>query len=178
MSRVVAIASVVALLAACSREGEAAAPPAIALTGRVVDQADVLSPATERVLNQQLSELEKTTSDQLVVVTTSSLGGRTIEDYSLALGRSWKIGRADIDNGVVLLIAPNERRLRVEVGNGLEALLTDQRAAAAVRVMSSDLQNGGYDAAVTAGVADIVSVLKSDRRRPQYRNEVRRKMAA
>lgn len=132
----------------------------------------------ERTLNDTLSKLEKETSDQLIVVTTPSLDQRPIEQFSREVARDLKVGRADVDNGVVLLIAPTERKLRVEVGYGLEALLTDARAAASIDAMMPYLRSGNFDAAAMNGVSDLVGVLKSDARRPQYRNEERRKLAA
>ena len=89
------------------------------LTGRVVDQADLLDPATEQALTAKLAALEATSSDQLVVVTVSSLQDQEIEDYGYQLGRAWGIGQKEGDNGVLLIVAPTERKVRIEVGYGL-----------------------------------------------------------
>ena len=95
------------------------------LTGRVVDRANMIPADREAALVRQLAALERDTEAQLVVVTTPSLGNRTIEEYSLALGRGWGIGHKDRDDGVLLVVAPNERKVRIEVGYGLEEVLPD-----------------------------------------------------
>jgi uncharacterized protein len=105
--------------------GSIAAPAFPPLTGRVVDQANMLDPAVEASLSARLEALEQKTSRQLVVVTVSSLQGLEIEDYGYQLGRAWGIGEAKKDTGVLFLVAPNERRVRIEVGYGLEDVLTD-----------------------------------------------------
>lgn len=102
-----------------------AAPTFPSLTGRVVDQADILSPQTEAALAAKLEALEAKTSRQLVVVTVPSLQGYELEDYGYQLGRAWGIGEKGRDTGVLLIVAPTERRVRVEVGYGLEGVLTD-----------------------------------------------------
>jgi uncharacterized protein len=102
-----------------------AAPEFPALTDRVVDQANILAPAVRADLTAKLAALEAKTSRQLVVVTVTSLQGLEIEDYGYQLGRAWGIGEAKRDTGVLLLVAPNERRVRIEVGYGLEGILTD-----------------------------------------------------
>ena len=89
------------------------------LEGRVVDGARLLSPAKEQELTTKLEALERDTTDQVVVVTVESLQGHEIEDYGYQLGRAWGIGRQDKDNGVLLLIAPDEKKVRIEVGYGL-----------------------------------------------------------
>src|SRR5580704_5718324 len=95
------------------------------LTGRVVDEANILNQAKREELTQKLSDLEAKTTDQLVVVTLRSLQGTSIEDYGYQLGRSWGIGQKGKDNGVLLIIAPDEHKVRIEVGYGLEGVLTD-----------------------------------------------------
>jgi uncharacterized protein len=105
--------------------GPAAAQDFPKLTGRVVDGANLLTPADEAELTAKLQALEQRSSRQLVVATVPSLGRYEIEDYGYRLGRAWGIGQAGANNGAILLVAPNERRVRVEVGNGLEPILTD-----------------------------------------------------
>ncbi|MBS0273860.1 MAG: TPM domain-containing protein [Proteobacteria bacterium] len=102
-----------------------AAPTFPQLTGRVVDDAHILSPDVQAQLTQKLADLEQRTSRQLVVVTLPSLQGYEIEDYGYQLGRAWGIGQKKLDNGALFIIAPNERRVRIEVGYGLEPVLTD-----------------------------------------------------
>jgi len=96
-----------------------------ALTGRVVDEAGLMDAATRTALTEQLAGLEQKTTDQLVVVTLKSLQGTSIEDYGYQLGRHWQIGQKDKNNGVLLIVAANERKVRIEVGYGLEGTLTD-----------------------------------------------------
>jgi uncharacterized protein len=102
-----------------------AAPTFPALTGRVVDGAKILPPALVTALTTKLETLEKQTSRQLVIVTLPSLQGLPIDDYGYQLGRAWGIGEKGRNTGVVLIVAPVERRVRIEVGYGLEAVLTD-----------------------------------------------------
>ena len=102
-----------------------AAPKFPPLTGRVVDDAHVLSPANVQQLDAQLAQLEATTGHQLVVATVPDLQGYEIEDYGYQLGRAWGLGRKDVNDGAILLVAPKERKVRVEVGDGLEPVLTD-----------------------------------------------------
>ena len=86
-----------------------------ALSGRVVDEAALLSPADRAALTASLSDLQEKTTDQLVIVTLKSLQGTTIEDYGYQLGRRWQIGQKDKDSGVLLIVAAAERRVRIEV---------------------------------------------------------------
>ncbi len=96
-----------------------------ALTGRVVDDAHLLSDDAASALTQELKALEDKTGDQLVVVTLTSLQGLTIEEYGVELGRSWGIGKKGKDNGVLLLVAPKDHKVRIEVGYRLEETITD-----------------------------------------------------
>jgi uncharacterized protein len=102
-----------------------AAPTFPVLTGRVVDGANMLSPAVEASLDAKLAALEAQTGRQLVIATLPSLQGYEIEDYGYQLGRSWGIGEAKANTGVLLIVAPGERKVRIEVGYGLEPILTD-----------------------------------------------------
>ena len=103
----------------------AAAPKFPALTGRVVDNAHILSAATAQKLDAELAQLEATTGHQLVVATVPDLQGIEIEDYGYQLGRAWALGKKGVNDGVILLVAPKERKVRIEVGYGLEPVLTD-----------------------------------------------------
>lgn len=145
-------------------------PPLPALSGRVVDNAHILSAAEQRRLDVRLAALERRTTDQLVVVTLPDLGGYSIEQVGLRLGRGWGIGQRELDNGVLLIVAPNDRQVRIEVGCGLEGLLTDARASAIIQQKLIPLLRGGaYDRAAETGVAAIEAILGSDLRRPQPR---------
>ncbi|MEP0642383.1 TPM domain-containing protein, partial [Parasphingorhabdus sp.] len=104
------------------------------LTGRVVDQANLLDPAQEAELTAKLAGLETQSNRQLVVATVNSLEGYDIESYGYQLGRTWGIGQDGVgetekDNGLILLVAPNDRKVRVEVGYGLEGIMTDALSA-------------------------------------------------
>ncbi|WP_299171452.1 TPM domain-containing protein [uncultured Brevundimonas sp.] len=140
------------------------------LTGRVVDQADLLDPATEQALTAKLAALEATSSDQLVVVTVSSLQDQEIEDYGYQLGRAWGIGQKEGDNGVLLIVAPTERKVRIEVGYGLEPILTD---AFSSQVIRNDIlpafREGDYQAGVVRGVDALITQLELDPAEAQAR---------
>jgi uncharacterized protein len=147
-------------IAAQARAQEIAFPQ---LTGRVVDEANLLSAPARADLEAKLASLEAKTSDQLVVVTLRSLGGRTIEDYGYRLGRAWGIGQKDKNNGVLLIVAPNERKVRIEVGYGLEGTLPD--AIASLIVQNSILPRfraNDYPGGIARGVDDIIKVLSGD----------------
>ena len=103
----------------------AAAPKFPPLTGRVVDDAHMLSPATTQKLTGELAALEQQTGHQIVVATVPDLQGHEIEDYGYQLGRTWMLGRKGVNDGAILLIAPSEHKVRIEVGYGLEPVLTD-----------------------------------------------------
>jgi uncharacterized protein len=138
----------------------AAGPTFPALTGRVVDNANILSAATKSDLNDKLAALEAKTSRQLVVVTLPSLQGYEISDYGYQLGRAWGIGQAKLNNGVLLIIAPTEHKARIEVGYGLEPILTD--ALSSVILQSTVLpkfRSGDFNGGVTAGVDALIQQL-------------------
>ncbi len=131
------------------------------LTGRVVDEAGILSSATKSKLNILLKNAEQNSTDQVVVVTLKSLQGNDIAQYGYQLGRHWGIGQKKSNNGVLLIIAPNERKVRIEVGYGLEGTLTD--ALSSVIIQNDILpyfKRGDYDEGVVSGVKAILSVLK------------------
>lgn len=131
-----------------------------ALTGRVVDQADILSPDTEARLTALLQDYEAQTSHQVVVVTLESLQGLTIEDFGVRLGRHWAIGQAGEDNGVLLIVAPLEREVRIEVGYGLEATLTDALSRSIIEQnIVPYFKDGDWDGGVSAGTLAILTVL-------------------
>jgi uncharacterized protein len=131
-----------------------------ALTGRVVDQAGII-PAGERAsLEQTLAALEQKSSDQLVVVTLSSLEGTDVADYGYQLGRAWQIGQGKLNNGVLLIVAPNERKVRIEVGYGLEGTLTDALSSLIIQqAILPKFKAGDMPAGIRAGVAAIQDVV-------------------
>jgi uncharacterized protein len=151
-------------------QGEAQAVAAdVLLTGRVVDEAGLLSDSSEQRIAERLEALEVATTDQMVVVTLTTLRGASIDDVGYELGNRWGLGRADVDNGVLLLIAAEEASVRLEVGTGLEGLLTDERARAIVTEMIPRFEADLPIDAIETAVAEIDSLLRSDPRRPQYR---------
>jgi len=158
-----ALAVLVAALAAFVVVLGAAALNLPVLGGRVVDEAGVLDGGTKAVLERKLADFEARTSDQLVVVTLKSLQGATIEDFGVELGRRWRIGQKDKNNGVLLIVAPNERKVRIEVGYGLEGALPDAVAKLIIdtsiipRFRSGDISGG-----VSRGVEDIIAALTTD----------------
>lgn len=140
------------------------------LTGRVVDQANLLDAATEQALAEKLAALEAKSSDQLVVVTVDSLHDQPIEDYGYQLGRAWGIGQKEGDNGALLIVAPNEKKVRIEVGYGLEPILTD---AFSSLVIQNDIlpsfRQGDYQAGVVKGVDALIAQLELDPAEAQAR---------
>jgi uncharacterized protein len=137
-------------------------------TLRVQDRAEILPAADEIEITRRSEALEKETSDQLVVVTVPTLAGQDIAKFSTALGNRLGIGQADKDNGVLLVVAPNEKKVRIAVGYGLEGLLTDERAAQIIQHMLLRFQAGDKPGAIELGAREIDALLRSDRRRPQY----------
>ena len=134
-----------------------------ALSGRVVDEAGVLDAATRDALTQASTALEAKTSDQLVVVTLKSLAGTSIEDYGYQLGRAWQIGQKGKNNGILLIVVPSERRVRIEVGYGLEGTVTD--AISKLIIENSIIPRfkaGDYAGGIKRGVEDLVQVLTGD----------------
>lgn len=138
----------------------AAAPDFPVLTGRVVDDAGILSPATRDRLDDQLARHERATGEQVVVVTLASLQGYSIEDFGYQLGRHWGIGQRGRDNGALLIVAPKERKTRIEVGYGLEDRLTDAQSRIIIeQVMLPAFRRGDFDAGVLDGTAAVLRVL-------------------
>jgi len=143
--------------------GAAAQPVFPELTGRVVDGAGLLGADERERLRIDLEALEAKSTDQLVVVTLPSLQGYEIEEFGYRLGRHWSIGQAGKDNGVLLIIAPNDRKVRIEVGRGLEPLLTDALSNMIVQnAILPKFRGGDFPAGIRAGVRDITSVLLGD----------------
>lgn len=149
-----------ALLLGLVMAGPAAAQTFPALSGRVVDAADILPTETETQLSAKLEALEKQSQRQLVVVTLPSLDGYEISDYGYRLGRHWGLGDKQRNDGALLIVAPNERKVRIEVGYGLEPILTDGMSFLIInneilpRFKASDMPGG-----IVAGTDAIVKQL-------------------
>ena len=133
------------------------------LTGRVVDDANILSETTKEDLTQKLAGLEQSTSRQLVVVTIPSLGGYEISDYGYQLGRAWGIGQGKLNNGILLIVAPTEHKVRIEVGYGLEPIVTDALSSVIIQTqVLPKFRAGDFNGGVEAGVAALVQQLSLD----------------
>lgn len=139
----------------------AAEPTFPELTGRVVDEAGLLEAAEEAALSRLLEQHERETTNQVVVVTLQSLQGYPIEDFGYRLGRHWGIGQEGKDNGALLIVAPNERKVRIEVGYGLEGALTDTLSKMIIeseilpRIRKNDFPGG-----IRAGVVSILKAIE------------------
>lgn len=134
-----------------------------ALSGRVVDAAGVLDGAMRTALDAQLAAQEAKTSDQVVVATIPSLQGTSVEDYANRLFRHWKIGQTEKNNGVLLLVAPSERKVRIEVGYGLEGVLPDAVASTIISTaILPAFRSGDIGAGIRQGVAAILEILNLD----------------
>ncbi|WAF92272.1 TPM domain-containing protein [Aeromonas hydrophila] len=140
-----------------------AAPDFPTLSGRVVDEASLMSRKQAHQLTQQLAAFEKRSGIQLVVVSIDTLAGDTIEEYGYQLGRHWGIGQKGKDNGVLLLIAQDERKVRIEVGYGLEGALPDAIAANIIqtRILPA-FKRGDMVAGVVAGSQAIMQALAGE----------------
>lgn len=162
MSRLrIAFPAMALLITAC---GEPAQPTgALPLTGRVVDAANLLSPTQEQALTAQLSALEADgKGPQFVVATTPTLKGQEINFYSIDLARAWQLGANERGDGVLLLVAPNERQVRIEVGKGLEQRLPDEVCA---EIIKTDLlpafRSGDMAGGIERGVGAIIAQLNA-----------------
>lgn len=131
-----------------------------ALTGRVVDSAQMIDPVVREQLTQQLQALEQTSGDQLVVVTVPDLQGVPIEDYGYQLGRQWGIGQKGKDNGALLIVSRDDRQLRIEVGYGLEGVLTDAQSWVIInQVILPKFKAGNFSQGISDGVAAMIQVV-------------------
>ncbi len=158
--RVWAAATLLFLAFACGAFAQAALPP---LTGRVVDNAGIIDSAAEAALTQKLAAFEAKSSDQIVVATIPSLDGEALEPYANRLFRAWGLGQAGEDNGVLLLVALNDRKMRIEVGYGLEGTLTDLHSKLIIEnTMVPAFRAGDFAGGITGAVDDIITVLEGN----------------
>ncbi len=133
-----------------------------ALTGRVVDQAELLSPQQEAELTQKSEALQQAAGRQLVVATVSSLQDNPIEDYGYQLGRHWRLGQQGANNGVILLVAPTEKRVRIEVGYGLEPILPDAMSSQIIeQQILPRFRANDYPGGIMAGADAIIAQLQA-----------------
>ncbi|SFE38042.1 uncharacterized protein SAMN04487869_10717 [Marinobacter sp. DSM 26671] len=130
------------------------------LTGRVVDRAEMLPPQVEARLSQMLQAHEQASTEQVVVVTVPNLQGYPIEDYGYQLGRHWGIGQEGEDNGALLIVAEEERKIRIEVGYGLEGRLTDADSSVIInRIITPAFRQGDFQSGIVNGAAAMIQVL-------------------
>jgi len=135
------------------------------LKGRVNDYANILDKEQEMTLDYLLKDIETKTASQFVILIITSLEGETIEDYSIRLTeqKDWKIGQKGLDNGVILLIAMKERKLRIEVGYGLEGALTDLKCSYIIRrLIVPSFKKGNYYQGILRGAATITGIISKE----------------
>ncbi|PWY38475.1 YgcG family protein, partial [Pseudomonas sp. RW409] len=131
-----------------------------ALSGRVVDNAQMIEPAVRQQLTQELASHEQSTGEQVVVVTLPDLQGTSIEDFGYQLGRYWGIGQKDKNNGALLIVARDDRKLRIEVGYGLEDRLTDAQSSVIIhQVITPAFKAGNFSKGISDGVSAMLLVL-------------------
>ncbi len=133
------------------------------LRSHVNDYAGLFSPAAAQELEQRLSNFERSDSTQIVVLTIPTLAGENLEEYSIKVAETWRIGQKKLDNGAILLIAKQEHKVRIEVGRGLEGKLTDLVAGRIIRGdISPRFKAGDFDGGVSAGVSAIMAVVRGE----------------
>jgi len=131
----------------------------------VVDAANLLPASSRTAIAGKLAALEQRTGHQFVVVTVPGLGGHPIEDYGVTLGRTWRIGRKDINDGVLLIVAPVERKVRIEVGYGLERALRDEEAKAIIdSAILPAFRAGDFPRGIAAGVDGVIREISPSER--------------
>jgi uncharacterized protein len=150
-----------------------------ALTGRIVDEAGLLSAADRQELTRTLETIEEKSTDQVVVYVARSLQGYPVEDFGYQLGRAWQIGQKDKNNGVILIVAPNDRKVRIEVGRGLEPQLTDAMSKLIIQnAILPAFRRGDFPAGIKAGIRDIGDVLLGDAEAVKERARTTQKRSA
>ena len=160
-----------ALVGAGSARAETSYP---ALTGRIVDQANILKPDARAAILPKLAELEDKSGIQLVVATVPSLQDGDIESFANGLFRAWKLGEEKKNNGLLLLVAPNERKVRIEVGYGLEGTMTDALTKVIIQsAIVPSFKAGDYSAGIVKGVDAIIGALTVDSDEWQRKTKVR-----
>lgn len=134
-----------------------------ALKGRVNDYANMLKPVTAAAIESRLAALEQSDSTQIVVLTIPSLEGEVLEEYSMKVAENWKIGQKKLDNGAILLVARDDRKMRIEVGYGLEGKLTDLRSGRILDdIIRPAFRDGDYDKGISDGVDAMIQVVKGE----------------
>lgn len=133
------------------------------LQSRVNDYANIIKASDKNTIEEMLYSLENATGIQIAVLTIDSLDGEDLEGYSIKVADEWKIGQSKEDNGVILLVALAERKIRIETGYGLEGILTDTKCGIIIRnIIIPEFRNSNYSKGILDGVSNIISVLNND----------------
>ncbi|MFS1522665.1 TPM domain-containing protein [Microbulbifer sp. 2304DJ12-6] len=152
--------TLIALLFSLVAQADVQFPP---LSGHVVDRAKLLAADERYHLTELVQQYESDSSNQLVIAILPELQGITIEEYAYQLARHWKLGHKDKNNGVLFLVAPRERKIRIEVGDGLEGTLTDALAANIIHTkVLPEFQSGDFGEGINAGVQSIISATRNE----------------
>lgn len=132
------------------------------LSGRIVDEANIIDASTEQNLTQALKSLEDQTSDQIAVLTVPSLEGDSLEDFTTRVFQKWQLGQKGKDNGILFLVVPNDRKMRIEVGYGLEEKIPDAKASQIIRNLATPaFKQQNYSGGISAVVLDLVNRLQA-----------------
>jgi uncharacterized protein len=134
-----------------------------ALRGRVNDYANVLTPDQETDLNGLYESVERGVGSQIALLTVQSLNGVPMDDYSLTVANTWGLGRRGIDDGLLITISFNDRSIRVEVGHGLELVISDQAAAEVIQRMGAEFSAGSWFAGIRAGSMDLIQMIQANK---------------
>jgi uncharacterized protein len=146
------------------------------LTGYVNDHAGMLSPSANATLEQELRAFEQSDSTQIVIVTIPSLQGEVLEEFSLKVAESWKIGQKGKDNGIIFLVSKEDRKLRVEVGRGLEGKLTDLMAGRIIDlVVKPRFKRGDFDGGFITGAHALIDATRGEFKTDQQAGKRRAK---
>jgi uncharacterized protein len=133
------------------------------LQGYVNDYAQMISPAAREKIERELKSFEQSDSTQLVILTVPTLEGETIDGFGIRVGEVWKIGQKGKDNGIIIVVAKQEKKMRIEVGRGLEGPLTDLLAG---RIVDSEIaprfKQGDFDGGFIAGVAGVIAATRGE----------------
>ena len=133
------------------------------LQGHVNDYANMMSPSTKAELEKELNSFEQTDSTQIVILTIPSLEGNVLDEFSIKAAESWKIGQKGKDNGIIITVAKQEKKIRVEVGRGLEGVLTDLAAGRIVDlVIKPKFKRGDFDGGFVAGVHSLIDATRGE----------------
>jgi uncharacterized protein len=145
------------------------------LEGYVNDYAQMISPGAKARLEQELGAFERSDSTQIVILTIPSLEGEVMEEFSIKVAESWKVGQKGKDNGVIMVVSKQDKKIRVEVGRGLEGKLTDLMAGRIVDlVIKPRFKRGDFDGGFLAGVASIIDATRGEFKAEEHRRPQRR----